>query len=126
MIYCNLELNMSGKDFLERVDQLLLKNNLNRNELSQRAGIKKDTMYGFWKYDRIPRADDAAKIGNVLGVSVEYLLTGKDLPRKQINPVKKELINFIEDQNDENFLKEILGALKTLQYLRLTKDSLNR
>jgi transcriptional regulator with XRE-family HTH domain len=46
-------------------------------ELARRSGIKKNTIDNYLNVkNRIPSAENAVRIAKVLGVSVEYLVTG--------------------------------------------------
>ena len=49
-------------------------------ELASRAGLKKHTIDGYLSVrGRMPAADIAVRIARVLGVSVEYLVTGHEI-----------------------------------------------
>lgn len=77
-------------DVVDRIDALLAQRNENRNNLRD-IGIMQQTISGWSRYDRMPRADDLHKIANYLGVSMEYLLSGevKKLTTDEINIVYK-------------------------------------
>jgi transcriptional regulator with XRE-family HTH domain len=48
-------------------------------ELSAKTGIKKHTLDNYLNsHNSIPNAETAVKIAQALGVSVEYLITGKE------------------------------------------------
>ena len=52
---------------------------LNQKEFAAKAGIKKRALDAYlWAQQSMPPADTAVKIASVLGVSVEYLVTGKE------------------------------------------------
>ncbi|MDR1587837.1 MAG: helix-turn-helix domain-containing protein [Treponema sp.] len=52
---------------------------LNHKEFAAKAGIKKRALDGYLGIQQsMPPADTAVKMAKVLGVSVEYLVTGKE------------------------------------------------
>ena len=58
---------------------------LNQKEFAAKAGIKKRALDAYlWAQQSMPPADTAVKIAAALGVSVEYLVTGKEY-RKSID-----------------------------------------
>ena len=65
----------SINEFWQRVDNLL-KDDQNQVWLADAIGIRQSTISGWRTNNRIPPADRAVKIAQVLGVSVEYLVTG--------------------------------------------------
>lgn len=77
-------------DVVDRIDALLAQRNENRNHL-RNVGIMQQTISGWSRHDRMPRADDLLKIADYLGVSMEYLLTGevKKLTADEVNIIYK-------------------------------------
>jgi transcriptional regulator with XRE-family HTH domain len=66
---------------------------LTQEEFADKAGIKKRSLDGYLGPQKsLPLADTAVKIASALGVSVEYLVTGKDAhysePRHPLNMAK--------------------------------------
>jgi transcriptional regulator with XRE-family HTH domain len=52
---------------------------LNQKEFAAKAGIQKRALDAYlWAQQSMPPADTAVKIASALGVSVEYLVTGKE------------------------------------------------
>jgi transcriptional regulator with XRE-family HTH domain len=52
---------------------------LNQKEFAAKAGVKKRALDAYlWAQQSMPPADTAVKIASALGVSVEYLVTGKE------------------------------------------------
>lgn len=52
-------------------------------ELAALSGVKKQTIDGYLRVNGYtPSVDAAVRIARVLGVSVEYLVTGREAPRK--------------------------------------------
>jgi transcriptional regulator with XRE-family HTH domain len=84
-------------------------------ELSAKTGIPKGTLDCYLgARASIPPADLAVKIAGVLGVSVEYLITGKDEKSEHsYNPITREIIQVALKLKDRE--KEILlGLAKVL------------
>jgi len=53
-------------------------------ELAAKTGLKKHTIDNYLSVrGRMPAADAAVRIANALGVSVEYLITGKEIKNKK-------------------------------------------
>ncbi|GHV02354.1 hypothetical protein FACS189485_02550 [Spirochaetia bacterium] len=81
--------------------------------LYRKTGIPKGT-FSSWKNRNItPRADEAYRIAGALGVSVEYLLTGKDSPAHSSNPPLEEIIQMVV-QFDQNDLEVVSALVKSM------------
>lgn len=66
------------KSFCNRCEQLLKERKMLKIELAQKMGIKKQTLNGYFNGDRIPKAEILLQLSEIFGVSVDYLLTGKN------------------------------------------------
>ena len=69
----NLKAELAYKDILVK-------------ELAEKTGINKSTLDNYLRdKNSLPTAENAVKIAKVLGVSVEYLVTGeeKNIPQKE-------------------------------------------
>ena len=64
-------------NFWEMVDSELEYRNINRKQLASEAGFNVSNISNGIRKNNIPLADTAVRIAQVLGVSVEYLVTGK-------------------------------------------------
>lgn len=64
-------------NFSDRFSDLLGNNPLNQKELSISLNISEGALINY-KRGRIPKAEELLKIANHFGVSMEWLLTGKD------------------------------------------------
>lgn len=98
--------------FRENLKDELKYQDIRVKELADRTGISKRAIdhYLAEKYTE-PTAETAVKIAKELGVSVEYLVTGKnsEIP----DTIKPEIINLIRDMNhlpdkDIEFIKEMI------------------
>ena len=66
-------------DFSKRLRSEIEYIGLNQKEFAAKAGIKKRALDAYLRAQQsMPPADVAVKIASVLGVSVEYLVTGKE------------------------------------------------
>lgn len=74
-------------DFHKRLKEEIEFADLRYKELAEKSGVPERALYNYVasKNPSMPPADVAVKIANALGVTVEYLVTGKDssLPKKQ-------------------------------------------
>lgn len=104
---------MGFKEILK--DELIYKD-IQSKELAARTGISLHTINHYLTQNgNAPSAENAYKIAQVLGVSVEYLLTGKNSSiAADIKPAVQKLIpelNYLEDK-DLSLIKEIIVRLK--------------
>ena len=65
-------------NFWEQVDEELKFQGLSRKYLAEKCGFDATLLAKGISRGSTPSADTAVKIASVLGVSVEYLVTGKD------------------------------------------------
>lgn len=87
-------------DFNSRLKEEIELSNLRYKELAEKSGVPERALYNYVasKNPSMPPADVAVKIANALGVTVEYLVTGKEE-----SDIKKE----------SNITKETITLLKT-------------
>lgn len=89
-------------DFSQRLRSEIDYIGLNRKEFAAKAGIKKRALDAYLgPQQSMPPADIAVKIASVLGLSVEYLITGKEY-RQSI-----DISNYVQ-------FKDVLDALAIL------------
>lgn len=72
-----------GKEFLmtkyaENLASLLEQKGIKKADLSRELGLPDQTVRNWFGRESLPGVDVALKVAKFLGVSVEYLLTGKD------------------------------------------------
>lgn len=85
-------------DFWIRVKELLKVVNITQQDIATSIHIPPDTFSKWIQKDRLPNAEQSYKIADALGVSVEYLVTGKEkdnLPK--ITETKDLLLKAIEN-----------------------------
>ncbi len=87
--------------FWERVDNELEYRGLNRKSLAQEVGFNLGNIGKGIQLGSSPSADTAVKIAKVLGVSVEYLVTGHD------SQFSKEHIDFKKYREYESVINTL-------------------
>ena len=97
---------------------------MEQKELAAKTGISLKTIENYVKKDSsIPSADKAVLIARALGVSVEYLISGKK-PEKTdvpvIHPKYKELIEILTKLNIYNY-EVMVSVAKILLGLQAKK-----
>ena len=100
-------------DFSKRLRSEIEYNCMNHKEFAAKAGIKKRALDAYLgSQQSIPPADVAVKIAAALGVSVEYLVTGKEY--KQSVDIS-DYIKFKKILDDLSVLpNEILEPIKAV------------
>lgn len=77
---------MNNETFIERLERLMEDKGIPQKELAEKVGISPNGI-STWKITgALPRADIAVKIADILGVTVEYLITG-NIPNIDKNDV---------------------------------------
>jgi transcriptional regulator with XRE-family HTH domain len=71
-------MELTGADIIERIDGALALKQTSRKELYSSLGLASNTFSNWEKRKTIPAADVALKIADYLGVSIRWLITGKD------------------------------------------------
>lgn len=64
-------------DFYERVKILAKTKAVTIESVANSAGLSIDSYNSYRRHNNLPRADEAVKIAQALGTTVEYLVTGK-------------------------------------------------
>ena len=100
-------------DFWRRVDEELEYKGINRTYLAKECGFSLTNIGQGIKLGSTPSAETAVKIARVLGVSVEYLVTGQETAEKTTNNEINELLHDIRhlSANDLNIAKLVVHRL---------------
>jgi transcriptional regulator with XRE-family HTH domain len=102
--------------FYKRVHVRLIELDRKRPWLLKQTGITPSTWNSWVKFGRIPPADRSLAIADALGVSVEFLVAGRESPfdfRREsplITEITRRLLDMREDQLDR-----LLSVLKSIQ-----------
>jgi transcriptional regulator with XRE-family HTH domain len=88
-------------------------------ELAAQAGLKKHTIDNYLSVrGRMPAADVAVRIARVLGVSVEYLITGSETAENKgsvhFSPETRHIARIVENLNPD-YRKISLLFIETLK-----------
>lgn len=102
--------------FKETLKDELTFQDIQTKELAVKTGISLNTLNHYLASNgNSPSAENALKIAQVLGVSVEYLMTGKNAKiASNINPKVKKLIpelNYLSD-DDLDLISSVAKRLK--------------
>ena len=104
---------MNGTNFRANLRAVLDSRNLTVKELSVLTGIAKGTLDCYLgARASMPPANIAAKIAGVLGVSVEYLVSGQEL-KKQENSISA-IIQILVELNERD-VETVLTLSKVLR-----------
>lgn len=109
--------------FWDTVLTVLDEKGLRKQDIINATGIKSGTLHNAIRRDSIPQADDALLIADYLGVSVRYLVTGRD--DEQPSPLMRKLIQACDGMSEAMLLKMISEAqdLKILMYRQKTAEA---
>jgi transcriptional regulator with XRE-family HTH domain len=102
--------------FYKRVHLRLVEIEHKRSWLLTQTGIKPSTWSSWETHERVPPADRALAIADALGVSLEFLLTGREtaFDMRQSNPLVVQIFNQLKFL-DEHQLREILTYVNTMR-----------
>ena len=106
--------------FRENLREALDYSGLEQKELAYRANIKLRSIENYLREDAsIPLADKAVQIAQVLGVTVEYLVTGKNSPEEAafIEPEIQNLVRLLKKMPKKKQRIVIKNALHLAEIL---------
>jgi hypothetical protein len=85
-----------------------------RSWLLTQAGIKPSTWSSWEKYGRIPPADRALVVADSLGVSLEFLVSGRQtaFDMRHTNPLVMQICQMLPDLGEKQ-LRSVLTAANT-------------
>jgi len=86
-------------------------------ELAALSGVKKQTIDSYLNVNScMPSADAAVAIARVLGVSVEYLVTGKETMRKTVQyPTEVRMVAELTAQMEEKNRRMAVAVIKSIK-----------
>ncbi|QEK06232.1 helix-turn-helix domain-containing protein [Treponema phagedenis] len=85
-------------DFWIRVKDLIKEQNTTQDKIATQINERADNFSRWIQKDRLPNAEQSYKIADALGVSVEYLVTGKEKDNApKITETKDLLLKAIEN-----------------------------
>jgi transcriptional regulator with XRE-family HTH domain len=100
--------------FYKRIHLRLVEIERKRSWLLAQTGIKPSTWSSWETHGRVPPADRALTIADALGVSLEFLLTGREtaFDMRQSNPLVVQIFNQLKSL-DDNQLHDVLTLVNT-------------
>ena len=82
--------------FKENLREALDYSGLEQKELAHKANVKLRNIENYLRENAsIPMADKAVRIAQTLGVTVEYLVTGKNPPKEDYAFIEPEIRNLV-------------------------------
>lgn len=99
--------NLERKKVTERLKKLIEKKGITRKELEEKTGIKKTAIHNYLVENKLPGTEAIYKLAQILGVSINYLLTGETT---ELNEKEKKLLE--DYRNSPKNIQEIVD--KTL------------
>jgi transcriptional regulator with XRE-family HTH domain len=111
--------------FKENLKSELAYKDMMIKELAAKTGISRHTLDNYFNIrEHTPTLDAAVKIAHALGVSVEYLATGKESPHANI-PMNGETRNLLRNYNllneeDRKIVTEFVELLRKHRHKRQT------
>ena len=95
--------------FFDNCEELAKQKNVSMNKLGEQVGVSGAAING-WKNGSYPKVDVAQKVAEALGVTVDYLMTGKTDSGFSISPKEIELIeNYRKANNDLKIIIETVA-----------------
>jgi len=85
-------------NFRERLDDLLIENNMSKNQLASQINVSPETIYGYYKKNLLPEIKIAKRIADLFNCSLDYLfgltdqLTNNDVNTLSFADTIKKLI----------------------------------
>lgn len=98
--------------FFENVKKLCKEKGLTIESVANKAGLTIDSYNSYKRHENLPRADIATKIADILGTTVEYLVTGEE--KKELTVEEANFIYKMRSlpEKDRNTILSLLDLLK--------------
>lgn len=92
--------NTAGIEFVDRIEQILVKKNLKRTAFAKSVGVTNQAFTDWRRRGTIPAADIACRIADSLNVDLRWLITGEqanaiNFAQQKLPP--PEIIELAED-----------------------------
>jgi transcriptional regulator with XRE-family HTH domain len=100
--------------FYKRVHVRLIEMEKKRSWLLSQAGIRPSTWSSWEKFGRFPPADRALAVADALGVTVDFLVTGRQsaLDMRHTNPLVMQICQQLPGMGEKQ-LRQVLTAVNT-------------
>lgn len=104
-------------EFQERLQELLIQNDLSRLSLSKKLSISSTTINDYFNKSLYPQIDIALKMANYFNCSLDFLLGLSDEYQNNIKNDKSFIETFDELKNSKNIpIAKIMKELKMSEY----------
>ena len=115
--------NTAGIEFVDRIEQILVKKNLKRTAFAKSVGVTNQAFTDWRRRGTIPAADIACRIADSLNVDLRWLITGEQanaIPPPEILELAKDIYRLPSE-----FQKIIIGNVEDYKKLcfKLEKES---
>lgn len=80
-----------GEGFGQRLNECIKEAGYTNTELTQRLKLSKNAI-GNYKNNQIPNATILYNLSQILGTTMEYLLTGKENNKNQLTELEQEML----------------------------------
>jgi transcriptional regulator with XRE-family HTH domain len=108
---------MKVMGFKENLKEQLSFSGMYVKELAALSGVKKQTIDSYLNtHNCMPSADAAVAIARALGVSVEYLVTGKEIKRKSVQyPIEARMVADVISKMDKRNRRMAVAIIETMR-----------
>jgi transcriptional regulator with XRE-family HTH domain len=109
--------------FAERLKKLRMEKGLSQRAFSLRINLNYVQYNRYEKGETIPSTDTLSKLADALGVSVDYLLEGKEEDAATANLQDKDLLKMFEEvekfpKNEKEEIKSVIDAYITRRKIK--------
>lgn len=84
---------MESKSIANRITNALNRTGISQRQLADATGMTEVSISRYVKGKRIPSAEILGRIADVLGVTTDYLITGKTEPTKHVEMIVDYLVD---------------------------------
>ena len=84
---------MEKQQIASRIINAMNRNGISQRQLADATGMTEVTISRYVKGKRIPSAEILGRIADVLGVTTDYLITGKTEPTKHVEMIVDYLVD---------------------------------
>lgn len=98
-------------EYWERIDEL--RGNKTLSELSKVMGIKEQSLRNMKSENRYPKLEATQRLASFLGTTVEYLMTGKEPEKAQVNDDYTYITKMLKD--DPTLASSIANLIKSIK-----------
>ena len=93
---------MEKQQIADRIINAMNRNGISQRQLADATGMTEVSISRYVKGKRIPSAEILGRIADVLGVTTDYLITGKTEPTKHVEMIVGYLVDGDDYQYSDN------------------------